>query len=687
MAEELAVEKLVEEAARAVVTRSSVAELAQAAAEADLLRALRAAVAKSESRGALVLSLALAARGVRLDRELVRAVLLDAPPNTKILCAILSVCDGDRVALLLECADNGGLDRFQQVAFLVVARRLMGEAKPPRRFYGRLRALARDEFDPWMLGQLAVAARGSDAADLQGPAQFLLHDSEEIDRVIEGLDAALAGSVLDSLPSRPPSRVAVGHTFVRTSAKVGRNDPCPCGSGKKFKKCCEGKSSGEVRAASVREQFEQLSGHSEGIRRHLFDQLGPADLARLDPSRLSTLQVIGGMRRLFARQRWEAGERYLEELGKRADLASDVADYHADLVHEAMAAGAVEVAERHVDRAALDAEWRAQFLLGRSIKRRTIDAIDHLEQVARQSLAGEIDGLIGMAHTVLPHYPAVGILFARAALDPARRLDSECLLESMEEARDQLDIDPYEPWWTYFDDITGRADDRDRHSGLEAERLALESRLDELRAGLRESQMRVSGLASELKRREADLEAAARQRDDLAARPMAQPDAAGDEERRRLRNRIAELKGLIAEGSSERAGLRAELTALARDRDKTAGIVAAPAGGEESQGEGPIDAEDWPRRLLIPEYSRSARSSLAALPRRVANEALVTVAALAGGEASAWRSVKKMRRTRDLYSTRCGREYRILFRFEDESLSCEAIIHRRDLDATLDSLA
>ena len=26
--------------------------------------------------------------------------------------------------------------------------------------------------------------------------------------------------------------------FVRASAKVGRNDPCPCGSGKKYKKCC-----------------------------------------------------------------------------------------------------------------------------------------------------------------------------------------------------------------------------------------------------------------------------------------------------------------------------------------------------------------------------------------------------------------------------------------------------------------
>ena len=25
---------------------------------------------------------------------------------------------------------------------------------------------------------------------------------------------------------------------VRGAAKIGRNDPCPCGSGKKYKKCC-----------------------------------------------------------------------------------------------------------------------------------------------------------------------------------------------------------------------------------------------------------------------------------------------------------------------------------------------------------------------------------------------------------------------------------------------------------------
>ncbi len=36
----------------------------------------------------------------------------------------------------------------------------------------------------------------------------------------------------------PPYESDSGGTVVRNQPKVGRNDPCPCGSGKKFKKCC-----------------------------------------------------------------------------------------------------------------------------------------------------------------------------------------------------------------------------------------------------------------------------------------------------------------------------------------------------------------------------------------------------------------------------------------------------------------
>jgi preprotein translocase subunit SecA len=45
------------------------------------------------------------------------------------------------------------------------------------------------------------------------------------------------------LPSRPAAPPRVGgddaplQTVRRDEPKVGRNDPCPCGSGKKYKKC------------------------------------------------------------------------------------------------------------------------------------------------------------------------------------------------------------------------------------------------------------------------------------------------------------------------------------------------------------------------------------------------------------------------------------------------------------------
>jgi len=45
--------------------------------------------------------------------------------------------------------------------------------------------------------------------------------------IVEAFDAAIDGR-------RPGERVG---PIVRETAKVGRNDPCPCGSGKKYKKC------------------------------------------------------------------------------------------------------------------------------------------------------------------------------------------------------------------------------------------------------------------------------------------------------------------------------------------------------------------------------------------------------------------------------------------------------------------
>ncbi len=45
--------------------------------------------------------------------------------------------------------------------------------------------------------------------------------------------------------------------------RIGRNDPCPCGSGKKFKHCCLGKENSTASnhgAASMSEALRQVLG-------------------------------------------------------------------------------------------------------------------------------------------------------------------------------------------------------------------------------------------------------------------------------------------------------------------------------------------------------------------------------------------------------------------------------------------
>ena len=42
----------------------------------------------------------------------------------------------------------------------------------------------------------------------------------------------------EQVDTKSDSKITKGK---RKGKKIGRNDPCPCGSGKKYKKCCLGK--------------------------------------------------------------------------------------------------------------------------------------------------------------------------------------------------------------------------------------------------------------------------------------------------------------------------------------------------------------------------------------------------------------------------------------------------------------
>jgi uncharacterized protein len=63
---------------------------------------------------------------------------------------------------------------------------------------------------------------------------------EKREEVIVNMAAGLLGACRYFKEHRQVGTGAHKSEPRRTTPKVGRNDPCPCGSGRKYKKCCGG---------------------------------------------------------------------------------------------------------------------------------------------------------------------------------------------------------------------------------------------------------------------------------------------------------------------------------------------------------------------------------------------------------------------------------------------------------------
>ena len=62
---------------------------------------------------------------------------------------------------------------------------------------------------------------------------------EEETFIHEDYSALKAGPAKPNIPeAMPDTRPSRDETYKRETPKVGRNEPCPCGSGLKYKKCC-----------------------------------------------------------------------------------------------------------------------------------------------------------------------------------------------------------------------------------------------------------------------------------------------------------------------------------------------------------------------------------------------------------------------------------------------------------------
>ena len=95
-------------------------------------------------------------------------------------------------------------------------------------------ALMQDEDSPAAVALSLIVAL-STIADPGGEDMDL--DDDEIDALTEQAPTVIPGLVATLYAARKATPQAA-EPAAPLPPKVGRNDPCPCGSGKKYKKCC-----------------------------------------------------------------------------------------------------------------------------------------------------------------------------------------------------------------------------------------------------------------------------------------------------------------------------------------------------------------------------------------------------------------------------------------------------------------
>lgn len=186
--------------------------------------------------------------------------------------------------------------------------------------------------------------------------------------------------------------------------KAGRNDPCPCGSGKKYKRCC-----GEDRTPRTAElEIPRARSHSQDLAPTELNQLiamaqagRNAELEARSRELLVGLPDSGMLWRLLGMSLWMQGKDAIHALGKAAELFPDDAEAHGNLGAAYLAGGRPSDAVKCFRRA-LEIEPHfaaAHNNLGSAL--RGLGDLDNAESSYRRAL--ESDPNFAMAHCNLGH--------------------------------------------------------------------------------------------------------------------------------------------------------------------------------------------------------------------------------------------------------------------------------------------
>jgi hypothetical protein len=652
-------------------------EAARGASVADI----EAACAACDYERAATLVLGRARAGDAVDVATVARVLpgIELPAVT---LALIAVVEKDARASLLELLERRRFPQLRDTGDLeaIVLYAAWRAGADRARVIPELRRLSARTLSAESYAMLATIAATIDDPNVAAATKPIAPFAKEYAKQVAADDKTLRSrieDVLAELPSEIETSAAAGFT-VRAAKPAGRNDPCPCGSGLKYKKCCADKPQARGPASPIPGvSYEDFLGQSADRMTHEHVmELPLRDLARVDITKLRHQPLRAACHRMFTAREWDHAERMVDELGRRTvDETGDYADpslraeddFRFELARELLECGELDRARTHIAR--LPGDLAGDFALRLAAADGPARAWDALVAAARKALATN-DPIpdVDLAYSMLDASPPLGIYFARACIGTLHVDDAETLLNAVEEARDQLDLPPEDPAWAVLDELTERGKELTRQEQPKVEHALAEStaRIDEL-------ERKLAAVRTELEH--------ARTRP--AAELMRAP-----EQRGALDARVAELEALIREGNAERRELRKQLEATATEEtSRREGPRARRVTMEETDDDVGDDVELGARGIAIPRFERRAIDALAEVPANVAAETMRTIGTLSAGDGFAWRSVKQAKdMVRPVLMARVGIHHRVLFRVDGGELAVLDLITREQLLTTLKRL-
>ena len=489
--------------------------------------------------------------------------------------------------------------------------------------------------------------------------------------------------ILDLLPETPLEPANVSATMRRAVPRTGRNDPCHCGSGKKYKNCCHDKDrerlqqSSEVAGLTRKELRASPERH---LTQERLERATAAELAHMNPLEIPRFLLTDYFVRLSLSDLDRTSD-YLERLG----YADDLEDAWFFTMWAAVRAGRKDIGDRLMKLREPTGFTEDKLRLSQRLLIAEDDpakCILLIEEAARNALRTEdSEELMDLAYSVaFSRFSALGILLYRAVLPFVSPEKTEQQYEQMLMIRDRLNLTPDDPVHELLEANIAESGE-DAEAALREAEKKFEAKRREVRT-LRES---LDQLQKELVRRERSSVA-----DSSAPGPAT---TESDEKLRELRQKVKFLESTLKESHTERNALERlleEMQAKVEALNQRAQRVPAGNGSDadadhEEELLLPQDAEgQHPLRLI--EFPRDFHERFREFPHHVSRAAMVMLGRLAGGDSAAFSGAKRLKSRPNIVRQRIGIDFRLLFRLLPDRIQVIDLIPRQDFERKIKTL-